>query len=94
MFKCYKDIHNSYYSIHNILVVDDDFEAETSPGWDGIISVYEKRKLPVAPNLLRAMFYYVSFWGNSDRGDMFAHILQQIECLPYKEEVERLLLLL
>jgi hypothetical protein len=91
MFKSYKGA--PYPSQYSMLVVDDDFEAEAYSGWGGIIAVYEQRKLPVAPNLVRAMLYYCHN-NRLNIGPTCYAVLNRSECLQYKEEAERLLLLL
>jgi hypothetical protein len=75
-------------------IIDEDFEqVSTMTGWEGIVGVYEQRKLPVAPNLIRA----ISYWCRENymnEAPMMPLIMKNVACIPYKDEVERYMLLL
>jgi hypothetical protein len=85
-------------------IVDDDFVELFQPYWSNffieVIRVYELRKLPVVPNLILSMQFYLNnnHSGSNSVADLLDKLLDQpavcIAFAPYKDELVKYLVLL
>jgi hypothetical protein len=78
-------------------VVDTEFEEYIlSPSiWLSVIDIYEKRNLPVAPNLIRCLIYFCETRNQHDIHDMFKWCKKRHpQFAKYKKELEKYLTLL
>jgi len=90
------------YMLDIPLIVDTDFREKASVNTEGIsieladavIRAYERRKLPVIPNLIKAFVWYDKALGNSINFAILKNKQLNPQYKKYADEIDKYLLLL